>query len=576
MVDRIEQTVRQDPQIIAERLRLANLAQAEAQRMRGTALPAYQAAGLSPTFTQAGTLATQGVGAYSPFLASATGGLEQAAGALGTGVSAMQQGLGALERFPAAYSAMPSAAGAADFAQQQVQQALAAGDVSTRQAQQALMQAGFSPGAAQAQSELAAQQARLGQMPGAVQQGLTGAMAPAQALTAFGQIGMGETGIAQQQAQEAIERGRGIAGLAAGQSLAAGQMFDPSMAAGFMDPFQRDVIEAQQQEMQRLADIQRQGIAAQAVGAGAFGGSREAVQQAELTRNLMDQQSRIAAELMSQGFTQSQAQAQAAFEAAQQRQLAGAGQAGQIGLSAEQLAAQTGLAGGQLGLAGTQQAAANAAQLAQLGLSAEQIAAQTGLSVEQARQAASQATGQLGLAQSQLGQQAALSSGQLGQQMAQLGLEGGRTTLSQADLMRQIGLSTGQLAGQEAEIARNLGLGIGSLGTEMGQLSMSQAQLGALQSSLLGQDVQRLAALSEIEREQQQRVLDAQRMSGMQDYLRPFQEIGLQADIYSGIPVGQSLIQATASPQPSTAQQVIGTGISALTGLAGAQQSGLF
>ena len=292
--------------------------------------------------------------------------------------------------------------------------------------------------------------------------------------------------IAAEQAAAAAGMGTGAAGAGIAGLTGTGAAYDPSMAAGFFDPFQEQVIAAQQQEMQRMADIQRQGIAAQAVGAGAFGGSREAVQQAELTRNLMDQQARLGAELRSQGFQQAQQQAQTAFEAAQQRQ-----------------------------------------------------------------------------------QQAAQLTGALGLQAGQLGL-------SQADLMRQLGLSTGQLAGQEADISRALGLGIGSLGTEMGQLSMSQAQLGALGSSLLGQDVQRLAAIGEMEREQQQRVLDAQRATGMQDYLRPFQELGALADIYSGIPTSQSIIGMSAAQQPSLAQQVLGTGISALTGLAGAQQSGLF
>jgi uncharacterized protein (DUF433 family) len=705
MAERVEQVSIVDPAIVAERLRLANLAQAEAARMRSTPLAPYQVAGLSPGFQQATQLSQQGVGSYAPFLQAATSGLDQAAGALGAGVGTLQQGLGALQRFPTAYAPLGDAANAASLAQQQAQQAISGAAGSTNLAQQQLAQASMSPEAARAQADMLAQQSRLGQfgqqaqagilgavapaqdlanlaqfgmsqaqfgqteaqqamamaggdtgralqmlqaqgvnlnqLPADVRQNLLSSMAPAEALTGFGQAGMSQAQIGQMQAQEAIARGRDIAGAAAGQLLGAGQMYDPSMAQGFMDPYRRDVVEAQQQEMQRLADIQRQGIRAQAVGAGAFGGSREAVQQSELTRNLMDQQARISAELMSQGYTQAQAQSQAAFEAAQQRQLSGAGQAGQIGLSAEQLAAQTGLAGGQLGLAGlqqasanaaqlaqmgmsaeqiaaqtgltaqqlaqqgivsqgqlaqsmgqmqaqtglasgqlglagTQQAAANVAQLAQLGLSAQQIAAQTGLSVEQVRQATSLASGQLGLSQAQLAQQGALSAGQLGQQMGQIGIAGGQLGMTQADLLRQLGLSTGMLASQEADIARNLGLGIGSLGSEMGQLSMSQAQLGQIQSGLLGTDVQRMAALAEMEREQQQRVLDAQRSTAMQDYLRPFQEVGFQSDIYSGIPTSQSLIQASAGQQPSTAQQLIGTGISALSGLASAQKSGLF
>ena len=48
-----------------------------------------------------------------------------------------------------------------------------------------------------------------------------------------------------------------------------------------MSPYQQQVIDAQMQEFDRQAAINRQGIRDQAIQAGAFGGGREGVQLAE-------------------------------------------------------------------------------------------------------------------------------------------------------------------------------------------------------------------------------------------------------------------------------------------------------
>jgi hypothetical protein len=142
-------------------------------------------------------------------------------------------------------------------------------------------------------------------------------------------------------------------------------MYDPNMVGQFMDPFVQQVIQTQAQEAQRQADIQRQGISAQAVGQGAFGGSRDALQQSELTRNLMDQQARMSAGLLSQGFGQAQQSSMAAFEDAMRRQQGAATTSGQLAQSM-----------GQLGLSGAQQTLAGADLFRQLGLSQGQLAGQ--------------------------------------------------------------------------------------------------------------------------------------------------------------------------------------------------------
>ena len=175
-----------------------------------------------------------------------------------------------------------------------------------------------------------------------------------QALGRAGRMGIGA-------ARQGIDRLRGT-----------GRQFDPSSVSRFMDPFTQNVIDAQQAEIARLGEKQKLAAGDQAIGAGAFGGSRAAIAQAEIDRNTLEQQARTGAELRSQGFQQAQQAAQQAFEQAQGRRqqaaqltgqlgqagaqtgIAAAGRAADLGLSAEQLAQRGALEGGQLGLSGLQ------------------------------------------------------------------------------------------------------------------------------------------------------------------------------------------------------------------------------
>jgi hypothetical protein len=129
--------------------------------------------------------------------------------------------------------------------------------------------------------------------------------------------------------------------------------FDPTTSAAFMDPFQQAVTRDALAEMQRQADIQTNQLSAQAVGAGAFGGSRQGIAQAELGRNLADIQSRRIFEDASRNFNQAQNAAQTAFENQQRRQQGVAQLLGGLGSAQAQEAVRLG--GGIAGL-GTQQA----------------------------------------------------------------------------------------------------------------------------------------------------------------------------------------------------------------------------
>lgn len=100
--------------------------------------------------------------------------------------------------------------------------------------------------------------------------------------------------------------------------------YDPQSYRPYYDPFVEEVIDVAQADIQRSGDIERQRAAGQAVGAGAFGGSRAAVQQQEIQRNIEDQKARTGAQLRSQAFNQAQQQAQSAFQNQMQRGQTGA------------------------------------------------------------------------------------------------------------------------------------------------------------------------------------------------------------------------------------------------------------
>ena len=73
-----------------------------------------------------------------------------------------------------------------------------------------------------------------------------------------------------------------------------------------MSPFMQNVVDIQKREAQRDADVRRQQLDAQAVGARAFGGSRAGIQQAEFDRNLQQQLADIQATGQQAAFQQAQ------------------------------------------------------------------------------------------------------------------------------------------------------------------------------------------------------------------------------------------------------------------------------
>ena len=149
-----------------------------------------------------------------------------------------------------------------------------------------------------------------------------------------------------------------------------GALTGPTAYQPFMSPYQQDVIDTSMTEFDRQAQMQQQQLRDQALGtAGAFGGGREGVQQAEYQTGSDRNRAMMHAGLLQQGFGQAQNAANTAFgqqQAIAQGQL-GLGQA-QMGLSNFQRAGVGADVGalGQLGSLrqGQEQARLNAQQQA--------------------------------------------------------------------------------------------------------------------------------------------------------------------------------------------------------------------
>lgn len=113
----------------------------------------------------------------------------------------------------------------------------------------------------------------------------------------------------------------GIGGLTVpnqGQYTPVGGSFtDQGVAGNYMNPYLQQALDPQLKELQRQADIQRVQDAGRLTQAGAFGGSRQAIMEAEGRRNLLDKQ----ANLLGQGYASAYDKAMAQYNAEQARKI---------------------------------------------------------------------------------------------------------------------------------------------------------------------------------------------------------------------------------------------------------------
>lgn len=198
-------------------------------------------------------------------------------------------------------------------------------------------------------------------------------------------------------AQPGFGRAEALIGQGIGALGGAAQGFTPANVQSFMNPYQQQVIDESLRQINRQGDIARQNLQAQAIRSGAFGGSREGIQRAELERGLSEQRNAAITNALAQGYQSAAQQAQQAFEQQQQRQLAQAqGFQGAAGLSGSLASQQAGIGQQAAGLYGNlaqQQFGIGSQMAAGIGSLGSQLGA---LGLQQ---------GQLGEATQRLGQQ---------------------------------------------------------------------------------------------------------------------------------------------------------------------------
>jgi len=154
------------------------------------------------------------------------------------------------------------------------------------------------------------------------------------------------------------------------------QSFDATQAQNYMNPYLQASLNPQLDEARRQSQITQQQNAAKMTQAGGFGGSRQAILDAETQRNLANTQANITGQGYSSAFNNAQQQ----FNADQQRKMqeaqygAGFGLQGlQTGLQAAQAQGNLGNIANQASLSNLQQQLAGGAQ--ERGITAEGVAA---------------------------------------------------------------------------------------------------------------------------------------------------------------------------------------------------------
>ena len=584
------QVVREAPEIEAYKSGIYSDALDYVRRLQesGIAPPTQAVAGMTADQIAAGDIIRTGIGGYEPFLQGALqstqAGQDVITGGALPGIQAallaQQGGLGTLR--DAQTLAADTRAEPYSFRDQAIQGlSRAASDITGAAAgvplQVQAAQRGLSAADVAAQRAASDTATRLGL---GAEQGRQlaadvgiGALGTAGALG--GQLGAATRGGLQTaaQGQRGLLQSRQDIGGIRGGLTDAGAQFDPSGIAAFMDPYTQQVVEAARQESLRTGELQKQQARAQQVAAGAFGGSRGAVQAAEIDRAINDQIARQTSGLLSQGYGQALQASQQAFEAGKGRELQAAGLGGQLAQSEAGLSAQ----GAQLGMSAQQQAAANAQAQAQAAQAAQQLRGSIGLQAGQMGQQAALQGGQLGLSAAEIAQRGALQGGQLGMQGQQslASMAGQRADLARAG--GQLGLQFGQLgqadvsqlaalAGQQQQAAQ----GIGALAGQAGQLGGRLASMGQIQASLGQQgqqqraaDVSQLMGFGGTQQQQAQNVLNAQFAAERQAYDEPFRQLGFLGDMTKALPSSQSAVFQQSAPSPGFAQTVAGLGVGA-------------
>jgi hypothetical protein len=325
------------------------------------------------------------------------------------------------------------------------------------------------------------------------------------------------------------------------QSVQAGQLAGRNLDA-YTNPYESQVVNQALGDIERSRLMASNQLGAQASAAGAFGGSRQGIAEAETNRAFADQAARTASGLRQAGFTQAQQMAQQDIGVAQQAALANQQAALQAGTTTAQLQQQGGLAN---------QAALNAAS--QFGASAQNAAAQ---------QAAAQRT-----AASQFGASAANQAAAANMAAQNQAAQFGSSAANQMALANQAAINqASQFGAQQGMTAQQL--------NQMAALNVNQQRLGAAsQMGQLGQQAfgtgqaiqQQQAQQGLLQQGIQQALIDAARQQYAGYTGAPMQSLQAPLAALGAAPVPQS----TTKTENQGLFGLIQSGIGAYTGLKG-------
>ena len=324
------------------------------------------------------------------------------------------------------------------------------------------------------------------------------------------------------------------------ERVSADSFNQPGTANQFMNPYMQNVVDIQQREAQRQADIAGTQRAGQAVKSGAFGGSRAGLMEAEAARNLATQKGDIQAQGQNAAFQNAQQQFNAEQNARMQAALANQGAGLTVGQ--QNLGAQLGIQ--QLGSGQNLQA-----QLANQGM---------GFNVGQQNLASRLQTQGLGSGQNLQAQLANQQQGMNAQQMREQSRQfGAGQGMNAAQLKAQYGLA-GQQAGEQS---RQFGAGYGMQGLQTGL--QAAGQLGQLGQTQYGQQLSNINLQNQMGAQQQgreQSILNQQ----IQDYAMaqqyPQQQLAFMSNMLRGLPM-QSTSTNMYQAAPSNMSQLAGLGL---------------
>ncbi len=314
----------------------------------------------------------------------------------------------------------------------------------------------------------------------------------------------------------------------------------------YMSDYTGGVSDIAAREATRQADVSRTAEQARLAQAGAFGGSRQAIMEAERQRNLGTQ----IGDIRTKGL-------QEAYDRAQQQRLQEAG----LGLEAQRAtegSRQFGATFGQQGLGQLLQARQMGEQAQQFGaqqeMQARQLQAQYGLSAQQAQEAARQFNAGQALTAEQLQTQFGLDAQKAQEMSRQFGAQ---QAMTGAETGARLGLQAQQQTAQDRQFAAQQAMQAQQLQAQFG-LSADQAAEASRQFA----SGQRMTAA------------DLQARFGL-DAQKANQMARMQAQQYNQQAALEANRQAEASRQYGFGQQMTAAQLAAQYGMQGAQQSEL-